>query len=94
MKNFSLKDNITEILAIIGIGGSIAFLIVLMFFPIPPENKELIYTCTGVYFGTLVGGVTGYYFGTSKIRKADDTTETIITKTDTTDKSIKDETTK
>jgi uncharacterized membrane protein len=68
MKLFSLKENITELLAIISTLGSFLFLILLAFKPIPEVNKDLLNILGGVVIGTTLGGVFGYFFGQSKKR--------------------------
>lgn len=68
MKKFNLRENITEVLAVITMGGSITFLLLVCFKAIPSENKDLVNLAVGFIVGTPVSGVIGYYFGTSKNR--------------------------
>ena len=68
MKNFSLKETITEVLAVIIIVMSFIFLLLVLYKPIPAENKDLVNLAVGFIVGTAVSGVIGYYFGTSKNR--------------------------
>ncbi len=70
MKNtsFSLRENITEILAIISFSMSFVFLFFLLFKPIPVANAEIVNVSVGFIIGAIVQGVTGYYFGASKKR--------------------------
>ena len=68
MNKISLKENITEIIAIIVIFMSYVFLLLVAFKGIPPENKDLVNLSVGFIIGTSVAGVIGYYFGTSKKR--------------------------
>ena len=64
--NFKIKENITEILAVIITLGSFLFLFTLLFKSIPTENKDITNISIGFVIGTLVTGVAGYYFGSSK----------------------------
>jgi len=65
---FSLRENITEILAVIIMVMSFVFLLLLIYHPIPVDNKDLVNITVGFVLGTAVSGVIGYYFGTSKKR--------------------------
>lgn len=80
----NFKNNITEILAVLITVASFAFLFLLPFVKVPPENKDIVNTTLGFVLGSLVSGVAGYYFGSSKIHKAPDTTELTSTITKTT----------
>jgi len=62
----SLKEHITEILALIITLGSFIFLFTLLFVSIPNENKDITNITIGFVLGSFVAGVAGYYFGSSK----------------------------
>ena len=62
----SLKDHITEILALIITAGSFVFLFALLFVSIPANNKDITNITIGFVLGSFVAGVAGYYFGSSK----------------------------
>jgi hypothetical protein len=64
----NLKENITEVLAVIIITMSFVFLIMVLWKPIPADNKDLVNLAVGFIIGTAMSGVIGYYFGTSKKR--------------------------
>ena len=92
MKNtgFNLRENVTEILAIISVTMSFLFLFFLLFNPIPTENQDIVNVSVGFIIGAIVQGVTGYYFGASKKRDIipeSGQSVTIEQKTTTTDDS-------
>ena len=92
MKNvkFSLRESITEILAIIGFLMSFIFLFILVFVAVPDVNAKLIDVSVGFIIGTIVTGISGYYFGASKKRDIipeSGQSVTIEQKTTTTDDS-------
>lgn len=64
----NLKENTTEILAIISALGSFTFLMILSFKSIPKENEDIINIIGGVVIGTTLSNCYGYYFGQSKNR--------------------------
>lgn len=66
MKLPSIKEHITEILALIITLGSFIFLFALLFVSIPTENKDITNITIGFVLGSFVAGVAGYYFGSSK----------------------------
>ena len=70
MKNtgFNLRENVTEILGIIGYTMSFVFLFFLVFIPVPAVNQKLVDVSVGFIIGTIVTGISGYYFGASKKR--------------------------
>jgi len=68
LPKLNLKENITEVLAVVIVLMSFIFLIVVLYKPIPAENKDLVNLAVGFIIGTAMSGVIGYYFGTSKKR--------------------------
>lgn len=68
MKPTFLKENITEILAIVALFGGITFVFTICFKPIPQQNQQMVNILSGSLF-SLVGMAFGYYFGQSKDRK-------------------------
>lgn len=68
MKTFSLKENATEILAIIGGIIAITIIVLLFFVKVPKENEQLLNILGGVIVGSMTSPVYGYYFGQSKKR--------------------------
>lgn len=85
MKQFFVKIGTTEIrniLAVIMTLGSFAALYLIIFKPIPAENRDTVNLTVGFVIGTSVGSVCGYFFGASK----KDSTTTIQTN-DTTPKA-------
>jgi hypothetical protein len=46
--------------------GFFLILGLLVFWPVPPENKEALNICLGALVGAFTGGVVGYFFGSSK----------------------------
>lgn len=62
--NLSSTD-IRNIIAVIYVSMVLVYIYVLVFKPVPPENKDLV----NVIGGNVIGGmgiVLGYYFGSSK----------------------------
>ena len=53
----SLKDHITEILALIITAGSFVFLFALLFVSIPANNKDITNITIGFVLGSFVAGV-------------------------------------
>ena len=68
MKMFSLKDNTTEMLAIMSSIASFLFLGLLFFVKIPDGNEHLIDIMGGAIVLNTVASVYGYYFGSAKKR--------------------------
>jgi ABC-type nitrate/sulfonate/bicarbonate transport system permease component len=69
MKKFWEKIGTTEIrniIAIITVCGAFVVLLMLVIKPIPPDNKDTLNLALGFVLGGLVGGVSGYFFGSSK----------------------------
>jgi hypothetical protein len=73
MKEFMMKafhklsiTDIRSVLAFIIVLGSFATLIILLFKPIPAENKDTVNLAVGFVLGAGVGAVTGYYFAATK----------------------------
>jgi hypothetical protein len=60
---------IRNIIAVISVLGAFAALYLMIFKPIPVENKETINLCVGFVLGSLIAGVNGYFFGASKSDK-------------------------
>lgn len=46
--------------------GFFGILGLLVFWPVPSENKEALNICLGALVGAFSGGVVGYFFGSSK----------------------------
>lgn len=59
------KPKFANVISLIMVIGSFAFIFVLMFFEIPESNKENINTITGFLMGTCLSGVVGYFLGSS-----------------------------
>lgn len=57
---------IRNILAVITVVGCFILLYLLQVKEIPKENKDVLLTAIGFVFGGLLGGVAGFYFGSSK----------------------------
>ena len=68
MKYFNLKENATEILAIMSSIASFIFLGLLFFVTVPKGNEHLIDIMGGAIVLNTVASVYGYYFGQSKKR--------------------------
>ena len=66
MKFLINNAKIRDILAVITIILSFVAIFVILHFPIPPENKDLVNVAFGLVMGSCVSGVIGYYFGASK----------------------------
>lgn len=62
--NLSSTD-IRNILAVMYVSMVLCYIYVLVFKPVPPENKDLVNVIGGNVIGGL-GIVLGYYFGSSK----------------------------
>lgn len=60
------KQSIRNILAVITVVGCFILLYLFATNPIPSANKDVLLTLGGVMFGAGIGGVFGYYFGSSK----------------------------
>lgn len=60
------KTEIRNILAVITMVGCFLLLYLLQVKEIPKENKDVLLTAIGFVFGGLLGGVSGFYFGSSK----------------------------
>lgn len=60
------KTEIRNIIAIITVIGGFIMLYLMIIKPIPAENKDTVNLAVGVILGGLIGGVNGYYFGSSK----------------------------
>ena len=66
MKRFFELTRIRDIIAVMIIILSFAAIFVILRFPIPVENKDLVNVAFGFVLGSGVSGVIGYYFGSSK----------------------------
>jgi hypothetical protein len=60
------SKDIRNIIAIITVIGAFILLYLMIIKPIPEGNKDTINIAIGFVFGGLVGGVSGYFFGSSK----------------------------
>lgn len=80
MAKISLKENTTEILALLSVAGSLAILVLQHFVEVPKGNEQMINILAGAFFG---GGsmVLSYYFGQSKKRETIADPNTQITST-------------
>jgi len=61
-----IRENITDLLALIITVSSFVFLFALLVIKIPTENKDITNITIGFVLGSFVAGVAGYYFGSSK----------------------------
>lgn len=61
------KSDIRNILAVISVVGAFIVLYMLIVTPIPAANKDTVNLALGFVLGGLVGGVSGFYFGASKV---------------------------
>ena len=68
LKNIG-KNDIRNILAVITVLGSFIVLYLLIVTPIPAANKDTVNLALGFVLGALCGGVSGFYFGASKVDK-------------------------
>lgn len=69
MKRFWEKisaGDVRSIISVLSIVGAFVVICLLIFKPIPAENKDTLNLTVGVVLGGLIGGVNGYYFGASK----------------------------
>jgi hypothetical protein len=57
---------IRNILSVITVVGCFILLYLLQVKEIPKENKDVLLTAIGFVFGGLLGGVSGFYYGSSK----------------------------
>jgi hypothetical protein len=62
---FSDTD-VRNIIALVSVVGAFLMFYLIIVKPIPAENKETVNMAVGFLLGGLVGGVNGYYFGSSK----------------------------
>lgn len=60
------KSDIRNILAVITVISAFVLLILMLFKPIPVENKDILNISIGIVLGGLLGGINGFYFGASK----------------------------
>lgn len=69
MKKLLDKIGTTEIrniLAVLTVVGCFILLYLLQIKPIPEGNKDVLNVAIGFVFGGLLGGVAGFFFGSSK----------------------------
>lgn len=59
-------SDIRNILACISVLGSFIVVVLVILKPIPVGNLSTVNIALGFVLGSLVGGVSGYYFGSSK----------------------------
>lgn len=59
------KSDIRNIISIIFVLGVIGYIYILIFKPVPSENKDLVNVLGGTVISSL-GVVLGFYFGSSK----------------------------
>lgn len=87
MKTISLKENTTEMLALLSAFQSFVFIMVLCFHEIPKENEQLVNIMGGAIILNTIASVYGYYFGQSKRRDIipETGTATTITQKSTTE---------
>lgn len=60
------KTNVRNVLALLTLISVVLLLFILLFYPIPQRNMELVYMAMGYLMGQALGGVYGYFFGSSK----------------------------
>jgi hypothetical protein len=60
------KTDIRNVISIIAVMGVFALVFVLVFHEVPTNNKELVNMVAVQIVSTLLGGLVGYLFGTSK----------------------------
>jgi hypothetical protein len=60
------RSDIRNIIAVISVIGAFLMLYLIIVKPIPAENKDTVNLAVGFILGGLVGGVNGFYFGSSK----------------------------
>ena len=63
------KTDVRNYLAVTTTVGVLVILIMLVFYPIPKSNVELLYMGIGFFMGQGFGGVMGYYFSANKSNK-------------------------
>ena len=66
MKQWLTMAKIRDVIAVMIIVLSFVAIFVILRFPIPTENKDLVNVAFGFVLGSGVSGVIGYYFGASK----------------------------
>jgi len=69
------KSDIRNILAVISVVGFFIVIIMLILKDVPSGNKDLVNVIIGFLGAGLVGGVAGYYFGSSKTDSKKDNTD-------------------
>jgi hypothetical protein len=63
------KSDIRNSLSIIIVLGCFTLMILLISVKIPTENHDIVLTLGGVIIGGYLGGVTGYYYSSTKADK-------------------------
>ena len=71
------KSEITNLLGVVIVLGCFVLLYLLIITPIPNENKDVLNIAIGFVFGGALAGVIGFFFGASKTRTENTTTEKI-----------------
>lgn len=71
--------NARSIIAVSVVWLAFAFLFILLYVPIPAQNETIINVATGLVLAAL-GGVIGYYFGSSKDKSDVDKADSDILK--------------
>lgn len=69
-----MKFETASILAVMGLAIYGAVIAVILFHPIPVENREVVAGAVGFIGGTLVGSAFAFYFGSSKGASTKDAT--------------------
>lgn len=60
------KNDIRNVLAIIVMLGCFAIVVLLLFIPIPANNKDIVNSSLGYFLGGALGAVVGYYYAANK----------------------------
>lgn len=67
------KTDIRNSLAVIIVIGCFTLMYLLQVKPIPAENHDIVNIVSGFIFGGALAGVIGFYFGSTKTDKKNDT---------------------
>lgn len=60
------KTDVRNVLSVLTLMSVIMLIFILLFYPIPQRNVDLVNVAMGYLMGQALGGVFGYYFGSSK----------------------------
>jgi hypothetical protein len=60
------KTDVRNILAVVSLLATILLMLVLLFYPVPARNTDLVNIAMGYFLGQATGSVFGFYFGASK----------------------------